>query len=141
MNMTVTKTQLSADPLIANPSSSRSRAESAMCRLLCIDPNRRAVSPDEAHRLFSSSMLLSALRCLLSYVILPVVTPVLGVAASVGPYIGIPVALVALVFDIKGVRRFWLANHRWKWSMTVLYAAVIAMVLGLLIGSIYSLFS
>ncbi len=86
-------------------------------------------------------MLLSALRCLLSYVILPVVTPVLGVAASVGPYIGIPVALVALVFDIKGVRRFWLANHRWKWSMTVLYAAVIAMVLGLLIGSIYSLFS
>jgi len=138
MNMTIAKTQMSAGQL-GMKRSNVSRAEATMCRLLCISPDSKVASADEAHRLFSSSMLLSALRCLLSYVILPVVTPILGVAASVGPYIGIPVALVALVFDIKGVRRFWLANHHWKWPMTALYAAVILLVLSLLVGSVVSL--
>lgn len=45
-----------------------------------------------AHRMFNVSIALSGLRCLLGYVILPVVTPVFGAAARVGPVIGIPIA-------------------------------------------------
>lgn len=73
-------------------------------------------------------MLISAFRCLLSYIVLPVITPALGVAAGAGPAIGIPVGVLALVFDVMGIRRFWVARHRLRWPMTAIYLAVMAMV-------------
>lgn len=109
-------------------------AELFVRRVLRAPLNRRPVaSDDQAQRIFSVSILLSAARCLLSYIVLPVVTPLLGAATSVGPAVGIPIAIVALYFDVKGIRRFWLANHRWRWYMTGVYLGVIALVLGLLV--------
>jgi hypothetical protein len=90
----------------------------------------------DTHRIFSVSILLSALRCLLSYIVLPVLLPVLGLARGVGPVIGIPVGVLALTFDVLGVRRFWLADHRQKWAFTVLYAATGTMVAVLLVTDI-----
>ncbi len=84
-------------------------------------------------RLFSASILLSATRCLLSYVLLPIVLPAIGLASGIGPYIGIPVGVLALVFDVKGMRRFWLAGHRHRWAFTALYAAVGTMVAALVV--------
>ncbi len=84
------------------------------------------------HRMFSTSILLSAARCLLAYVVFPVVTLGLGIAAAVGPIVGIPIGVVALGFDIVGMRRFWVADHRWRWGFTALYLAVIALILVLL---------
>ena len=95
-------------------------------------PHRRRTSDDQVNRIFSVSILLSAFRCLLSYIFLPVVTPALGLATGVGPALGIPVGVLALVFDVLGIRRFWLADHRLKWPMTFVYAAVMAMVAVLL---------
>lgn len=104
-----------------------------MRSLLRIPERRPAASEDSAHRIFSVSILLSALRCLLTYIFLPIVTPLLGAATSVGPAIGIPLALVALVFDVLGIRRFWVADHRWRWAMTGVYAVVMAFVVALLV--------
>ncbi|MHB1502653.1 MAG: hypothetical protein ACYCS4_01420 [Acidimicrobiales bacterium] len=115
----------------------RTTADNAMCRLLCIPEQRGGRrAEDQAHRLFSVSMALSGLRCLLSYIALPILLPALGIAAGVGPYVGIPVGIIALVFDVKGIRRFWIANHRWRWPISAIYAVVILMVLGLLIADI-----
>ncbi|HVC25348.1 MAG TPA: hypothetical protein VND23_06300 [Acidimicrobiales bacterium] len=117
----------------------RSAADAAMCRLLrvpmCPDPTRQA----QAQRLFSGSILLSALRCLLSYVVLPVLTPLLGAATSVGPAVGLPIGIVALYFDVRGIRRFWLAGHRRRWAITVIYAVVMALVLALVVGDVLHL--
>jgi hypothetical protein len=110
-----------------------------MRRLLFVPDGPATVGEASAHRIFNVSIALSALRCLLSYVVFPIVTPLLGAAANVGPSIGIPIALVALVFDAIGIRRFWLAGHRWKWTMTVIYALVMALVTSLLIGDIVKL--
>lgn len=113
-----------------------------MCRLLCIPSERRArASEEDAQRLFSVAMVLSGLRCLLSYIVLPFLLPALGLAAGVGPYIGIPVGIVALVFDVKGIRRFWMANHRWRWVMSGVYVFVIVLVLVLVGGDIATLVS
>ncbi len=106
-----------------------------MRRLLRV-PERKAATNDDAQRLFGTSILISALRCVLSYVVFPVLTPVLGTAAGVGPAIGIPIAVLALVFDVRGTRRFWLANHRWRWPITFVYVAVMALVTVLLVGDI-----
>ncbi|HEV3366888.1 MAG TPA: hypothetical protein VG054_05440 [Acidimicrobiales bacterium] len=113
-----------------------SKADEAMRRLLRIPGDRAPIDESETHRIFSASILLSALRCLLTYVVLPFVLPAIGVARGVGPAIGIPVGIVALTFDYVGIRRFWLANHRQRWAFTALYAVVGAMVLALVIVDI-----
>ena len=114
-----------------------SRAEATVRTILRVqDAPRRAVSDDEVHRTFSIGILLSAFRCLLSYVLLPIITPVLGAATSIGPALGIPVSVVALVFDVIGIRRFWIARHRWRWEMTIVYLAVMGLVTALLVKDI-----
>lgn len=90
----------------------------------------------EVYNLFSSSILLSATRCLLSYIVFPVLAPWLSEVPVVGPAIGVPVALAALVFDVRAVRRFFMAEHRWRWAAAGLYAVVIAMVTYLLVRDI-----
>jgi hypothetical protein len=107
-----------------------------MRRVLRVPDQRPAASEDSANRIFSVSILLSALRCLLSYIVLPILTPLLGAATSVGPAVGIPLAVVALVFDVRGIRRFWLADHRWRWSMTAVYGVVMAFVMILLVQNL-----
>src|SRR5674476_1388545 len=103
------------------PSTSRSTPDAAMRCLLRIPDEQPAIRESETHRIFSASIFLSALRCLLSYIVLPIVLPAIGVASSVGPAIGIPIGMLALVFDYLGMRRFWLANHhqRWAWCREV----------------------
>ena len=68
---------------------------------------------------------------MLSYIVFPILAPTLGAITKVGAAIGIPVGIVALVFDIRAVRRFWLANHKYRWPFTIVYGIVIALVVTL----------
>jgi hypothetical protein len=100
-------------------------------RVLRVPDERPPVRATEAaHRLFSTSILISATRCLLGYVIFPIA---FGAAAGFTPIIGIPLGLLALVFDVRGIRRFFLADHRWRWPITGLYLAVMVLVTILLV--------
>jgi hypothetical protein len=110
-----------------------------MRRLLHVPAGPPTVSEDSAHRIFSASIVLSAFRCLLGYVFLPIVTPILGATAGVGPILGIPIAVVALVFDVRGIRRFWLVDHRYRWPITALYLGVMGMVTYLLVRDVLHL--
>jgi hypothetical protein len=114
----------------------RSRADQTMRRLLRVPDHQTPIDESETHRIFSASIFLSALRCLLSYIVLPVVLPAIGLARGVGPAIGIPIGLLALTFDYLGIRRFWLADHRQRWAFSALYAVVGTMVLVLLVVDI-----
>jgi hypothetical protein len=114
----------------------RSRADQTMRRLLRVPDGQTPIDESETHRIFSASIFLSALRCLLSYIVLPVVLPAIGLARGVGPAIGIPIGILALTFDYLGIRRFWLADHRQRWAFSALYAVVGTMVLVLLIVDI-----
>jgi hypothetical protein len=121
--------------------STRSKADEAMRRLLRVPSDQTPIDESETHRIFSASIFLSALRCLLSYIVLPVVLPAIGLARGVGPAIGIPVGMLALTFDYLGIRRFWLADHRQRWAFTALYAVVGTMVATLVIVDVVDLLS
>jgi hypothetical protein len=82
----------------------------------------------DVHNIFSASMALSGTRCLLSYIVLPLLTPWLGALPFIGPAIGIPVGVLALVFDVRAMRRFFQADHRWRWVAAFVYLAVMIMV-------------
>ena len=62
---------------------------------------------DSSTRMFSKSMVISGIRCMLSYVVFPWLLPVLGVTGTVGPLIGIPIALVAIRFHICSMKRVY----------------------------------
>ena len=110
-----------------------------MRRLLCVPEGPAPCREDAANRLFSASIALSGLRCLLSYVVFPILLPAIGAAAAVGPAIGLPVGIVALIFDVRGMRRFWLADHRYRWWITGIYAVVMALVTALVVIDIVHL--
>lgn len=113
----------------APPARSRPPADRAMRRVLRIDDRTAAGSRRDVHNAFSASLLVSATRCLLTYVILPFVAPAVGLAAGVGPWIGLPLGAVAVASNVLSIRRFWLADHRWRWAYTAVGASVMVLVL------------
>lgn len=119
----------------------RSRADLRMWRILRIPAGGRGADEQQAYRLFSASITLSAARCLLSYIVIPIVAPLVGSTGAYGHPLGIAVGLLAIVFDVKATRRFWLADHAWRWRMTILYGVVILMVTGLVVHDAVALAS
>ena len=116
----------------------RPAADVAMRRLLRI-PDGHRTTEGAAQRAFSTSVLVSATRCILTYLVLPFVLPALGVAAGVGPAIGLPVGIAAVGSNVLTIRRFWAADHRWRWAYTALALTVIALLLVLMAEDVTSL--
>ena len=81
-----------------------------------------------AERLFSRSVVISGIRCTLTYVIFPFVAPLIGIAASVGAVIGVLIGVVAIVFNVMSIRRFFKADHRYKWWASAMNVAVILLL-------------
>lgn len=115
------------------------RGERFMQRLLRIPVGAQPVSAAEAERTFSFAMLISATRCIFGYGVAPVLLPALGLAPGIQPIIDIPIGLVALGFDVLGIRRFWMSQHKHRKGATVLYSVVIAFVLVLLVRDVAAL--
>lgn len=93
----------------------------------------RPVSEDQATRVFSTSILLSGIRCTLAYVVFPWLLPALGLASGVGPALGLVIGPVAIAFNLASIRRFHASDHRWKWYITALNVTVIALLAVLLV--------
>jgi hypothetical protein len=116
----------------------RPAADVAVRRLLRI-PDGPPAPEGAAQRAFSTSILVSATRCLMTYIVLPFVAPALGLAAGVGPAIGIPIGILAIGCNILTIRRFWAADHRWRWAYTAIALTVIALLLILMVEDILDL--
>lgn len=84
-------------------------------------------------RTFRFAILISAVRCTLTYVLLPFVAPLVGLAAGVGPAVGIPIAVVALWANVASIKRHWHAGHRWKWPISLLNVGIIILLIVLLV--------
>lgn len=92
-----------------------------------------------AQRAFSTSILISATRCLLTYIVLPFVAPAIGIAKDVGPGVGITIGLVAIASNVLTIRRFHAARHRWRWAYTAIALSVIGLLLVLMVQDIVDL--
>jgi hypothetical protein len=114
---------------------SRPAADVAVRRLLHI-PDGPAAPVGAAQRAFSTSIMVSATRCMLTYIVLPFLAPALGIAAGVGPAIGIPIGVVAIGSNVLTIRRFWAADHRWRWAYTAIALCVIALLIVLMVTDI-----
>lgn len=93
-------------------------------------------SDRDATGVFSKSIMISAVRCLLAYVIFPFVAPAVGLAGGAEGVIGLIISLVAIAANVFSIRRFWAADHRWKIPISILNVTVIAMLTVLLIDDL-----
>lgn len=99
-----------------------------------------AVNDDEeAQRTFSLSILVSAVRCTLTYVIFPFVLPFAGLA-EFGSVVGVVLSTVAIVANVSSIRRMHAAQHKWRVPVTVINIAMIGLVVTLLVLDLFNLF-
>lgn len=96
------------------------------------EPLAPPADPREATTAFSASVVISGLRCTLTYVVFPWLLPVLGLAAGVGSALGLAVGAVAIVSNVLSIRRMWRTDFAYKKPVTVLNVAIIAMLVVLM---------
>lgn len=89
-----------------------------------------------AERAFSVSMTVSGVRCFLTYLVFPLLLPVLNVAGWVGPGLGLAVGATALGCNMLSIRRFWRANHRYKWPIVTMNCCVIILLTVMMIDDL-----
>ena len=110
-----------------------------MRRLLRLPLDAPKASEASARSLVERSLLISMVRCLLTYIVLPFVAPLLGIGLGVAPVIGILVGTVAIVANVASIRRFWRADHRYRWHYTALASLIIAMLVWLIVADVVEL--
>ena len=98
-----------------------------------------AAPTDVAARAFSLSMLISGIRCVLTYVVFPWVLPAIGVAGGIGPGLGLAVGAVAIVSNVFSIRRFMRSGHRWRWQVAFVNLCVIGLLAYLVVADLSEL--
>ena len=102
-----------------------------------------AAEPDTSHsgappqvpaeRVFSTSVVVSGVRCFLFYVLFPWLLPAAGIASGVGSGIGLAIGGVAIVFNVLSIRRFQRTRHRHRWLISALNAGIIVLLTVLMV--------
>lgn len=117
----------------------RSKADQFVRRVLFVRERPERVSARSAESAFQRSMAISAVRCTLTYIVFPFVLPAFGIATSVGPALGLTIGSLALVCDVFAIRRFFAADHRFRWHFTVIALCVISLLMVLLVEDLIDL--
>jgi hypothetical protein len=114
-------------------------AEVAMRRLLGIRDGRSHVDEPAARWVAGTSLLISATRCLLELYRI-CVHGTSDWPRHRNPVLGISPSLIALVANVVAARRFWRADHRWRWPYTAFCAVVMGMLSVLFVRDVISVF-
>jgi len=81
-----------------------------------------------ARRSTTVAIVVSGVRCTFTYLLIPILAPFVGLLDTLGSPISIVLSSFAMVMGIVGVRRFWIANHRARWSYTAFIGVVLALL-------------
>jgi hypothetical protein len=106
----------------------RSDADCAMRRVLRLPEDGPRGSRVAAQQAFSRSVWISAARCLLTYIVLPILGPIIGFAGGVGPVLGLAVGTVSMVAIVASIRRFFASDHRWRWRYTAIGGSILVLL-------------
>jgi hypothetical protein len=73
-----------------------------------------------ANRVIGGSLVFSAVRCTIQYVLLPIVLPLLGMAATIPPAALALLDVAVICSLIYTLRRLWQARHPRRWDYLAL---------------------
>ena len=116
-------------PIMRGPTGvHRTPADLWVRKLLRIKDRPSGATVRSAQRSFQQSMLISAVRCTLTYVVFPFVAPAIGLATGVGPVVGVIIGSIAMVCDVFTIRRFFAADHKWRWQFSAIALTVMCLL-------------
>ncbi|MEX0865394.1 MAG: hypothetical protein WD269_11070 [Acidimicrobiia bacterium] len=81
-----------------------------------------------ARRSTTTAIVLSGIRCIITYLLVPILAPFFGLLESVAPRLNITLSVFAIVMGVSGVRRFWIADHRARWPYTIFIGVVVVLL-------------
>lgn len=117
----------------------RTRGDLLVRKVLRIRERPAGVTTASAYSAFQRSMMISAIRCTLTYVVFPFVLPAVGFATGVGPVLGIVIGLGAMTCDVFTIRRFFTVDHKWRWHFSAIALSVICLLSVLMVQDIVHL--
>lgn len=92
-----------------------------------VDTAANDEAAEATRQVFGFSLLMSGFRCVVKYILLPFILPVIGVATDVGAVISIGINAVAIGAILYSLRRFWMIDYKYKWQ----YLGVALVALGI----------
>ena len=110
----------------------RSQADIIVRKVLRIRERPSGASARHAVNAFRRSMIISTIRCSLTYLVFPFVLPALGLVTDTGIAISIVIGTLAIACDIFSIRRFFAADHKWRWPFSTVAFSVVCL-LGILL--------
>jgi hypothetical protein len=118
-----------ARPTTTRPRTTRSAWDRRARRLLRLDPDGARGSLRGANEAASRSILISATRCTITYVLLPILGPAVGLAGVAGPILGLVLSAVSIVAIVYAARRFFDGDHRWRWPYAFVGSGIIVLLI------------
>lgn len=106
---------LASEPASVESSVVRSTADRRARRFLRLPVDGPPTSIFAANNAFSQSIAISATRCLVTYIAIPFVLPLLNLSGRVGPFVSILLSLASIIAITVATRRFFGADHKWRW--------------------------
>jgi len=112
-----------------------SRLDQFIGRILFVKPQAAsseiAVERDEsdeseAQRAFRFSLIFTGVRCILQYIVLPFILPVIGIAADTALPLLLLINVFAFISMLFSVRRFWQINYQYKWQYLLMALVILA---------------
>ncbi len=120
------RTVVAVEPTVISYPPRTRPADAFMRRLLRVSAGDG--STKAAENIFGASVLISAVRCMLTYVLLPVLAPIVDLTGGVGPALGLIIGAVSAVAIVASMRRFWRADHRLRWAYTIIGGGILILV-------------
>jgi hypothetical protein len=103
----------------------RSPADRRMRRLLRLPVDAPRQSIFDTESVFGRSIAISAVRCLVTYVFLPLLAPIVDLTGAFGPILGLLLGAVSAVAIVFSMRRFFAADHKYRWYYSAVGAAIL----------------
>jgi hypothetical protein len=110
-----------------------------MRRLLRLSETPRPGDVHKAEQAMRRSIVITAIRCTIMYLLVPFVAPAVGLLDAVSEPLSIALSAAAAVLITMSVRRFWRANHRKRWHYTAFATVVLATLVVTVVGDVRSL--
>lgn len=111
----------------------QSKTERFIYHVLFLEPPAKSPEkpPDtavSAERAFGFSLLFSGVRCVLQYVVLPFILPLVGLTTDAAVPVTLAINLVALLSILYSVRRFWQIDYKHKWQYLPIAVTAVIML-------------
>ncbi len=124
----------------------QNKTERLVYHLLFLDPPVEKINdvPNQAataERAFGFSLIFSGVRCVLQYMVLPFVLPLVGLTTDAAVPLTLTINIVALISVLYSLRRFWQINYKHKWQYLPIAATAVLILGAFIVLDIHALLS